>query len=87
VDELGGLDRAVELVKQKAKIGAAEKIALVPYPPRRSLFDRLMNREDENPAISDAIRKRLHAVIGDLPIDALTRGGFLKVMPYSITVR
>jgi hypothetical protein len=59
----------------------------VPYPPRRSIFDRLMNREDESPAISGAIRTRLRAVFGDLPITAITRGGFLKVMPYSITVR
>jgi protease-4 len=87
VDELGGLDRAIELVKQKAKIGAQEQITLVPYPPRRSIFDRLMNREDESPAISGAIRVRLRAVFGDLPIMAITRGGFLKVMPYSITVR
>jgi protease-4 len=87
VDELGGLDRAIELVKQKAKIGAQEQITLVPYPPRRSIFDRLMNREDESPAISGAIRTRLRAVFGDLPITAITRGGFLKVMPYSITVR
>jgi len=86
VDEIGGLDRAVELVKQKAKIGAGEKITLVAYPPRRSIFDRLMNREDESPAINGAIRTKLRAIFGDLPIDALTRGGFLKVMPYSITV-
>ena len=87
VDELGGLDRAVEMIKQRAKIGAQERIALVPYPPRRSLFDLLMNREEENPAISDAIRKRVRALVGDLPIDALTHGGFLKVMPYTITVK
>jgi len=86
VDEIGGLDRAVELVKQKAKIGAREKITLVPYPPRRSIFDRLMSREEESPAISGAIRARLRALFGDLPIEAFARGGFLKVMPYSISV-
>jgi len=86
VDEIGGLDRAVELVKQKAKIGAQEKITLVAYPPRRSIFDVLMNRQEESPAISGAIRTRLRAVFGDLPIEAFARGGFMKVMPYSITV-
>ena len=86
IDEIGGLDRAVELVKQKAKIGAGEKITLVAYPPRRSIFDRLMNREDESPAISGAIQTRLRELFGDLPIEAFARGGFLKVMPYSITV-
>ncbi len=38
IDEIGGLDRAVELVKERAKIGASEKITLVSYPPRRSLW-------------------------------------------------
>jgi len=87
VDETGGLDRAIELVKQKARIGAQENITLVPYPPRRSLIDVLMNRSEENPAISGRIRSELRKVFGDLPIDALAQGGFLKVMPYSITVR
>ncbi|HBW18264.1 MAG TPA: signal peptide peptidase SppA, partial [Actinobacteria bacterium] len=45
VDEIGGIDRAIEMVKQRAKIGAAEKIVLVPYPPRRSLFQVLMDRD------------------------------------------
>lgn len=86
VDEIGGLDRAVELVKQRAKIGVHENITLVPYPPRRSLFEVLMKSQDESPAVSGAIRTQLRAVFGDLPIEALARGGFLKVMPYSITV-
>ena len=87
VDETGGLDRAIELVKQKARIGAQENITLVPYPPRRSLIDVLMNRSEENPAISGRVRAELRKVFGDLPIDALAQGGFLKVMPWSITVR
>src|SRR5579862_6093454 len=33
VDELGGLDRALELVKQRAKIPASDKVTLVMYPP------------------------------------------------------
>ena len=32
----GGLDRAIEMVKQRAKIGASEKITLVAYPPRQN---------------------------------------------------
>ena len=36
IDEIGGLDRAVELVKQRAKIGAIRKGTLVSYPPRRT---------------------------------------------------
>src|SRR5258706_3237449 len=39
VDELGGLDRAFELVRERAKIGAGEKITIVTYPTKRSLWD------------------------------------------------
>jgi len=87
IDEVGGLDRAIELVKQRAKIGSRENITLVPYPPRRSLIDVLMSHGDENPAISGRMRSELRKVFGDLPIESLARGGFLKVMPYSVRVR
>jgi protease IV len=41
VDALGGLDAAVALAKEKAKIPANEDVQLVVYPERRSLFDML----------------------------------------------
>ena len=41
VDELGGLDKAVELVRQRAHIAAGDRITLVPYPGKRSIFDML----------------------------------------------
>lgn len=82
VDELGGLDRAVELVRQRAHIAASDKITLVPFPAKRSVFDVLFNRDD-----SAALESKMERVLGKLPVTALARGGFLKVMPYSITVR
>ncbi len=39
VDELGGLDTAIALVKKKANIPAGENVALMVYPPRVSLFN------------------------------------------------
>ncbi|HEV2687333.1 MAG TPA: signal peptide peptidase SppA [Bryobacteraceae bacterium] len=83
VDELGGLDRAVELVRKKASIAASDKIALVPYPGKRSVFEMLFNRADESAAVETKIRE----LVGPLPLGAMSRGGFLKVMPYSIQVR
>ena len=83
VDELGGLDRAVELVRQRAHISPSDRITLVPYPGKRSVFDVLFNRSED----SAALESKLEQVFGKLPIAALSRGGFLKVMPYSITVR
>jgi protease IV len=39
VDAIGGLDKAVALAKQAAKIPAGTDVELVSYPPRRSLYD------------------------------------------------
>ncbi len=83
VDELGGFDRAVELIRKKANIAASDKITLVPYPAKRSVFDQIFNRSDESAAIELKIEKALD----DLPVSALSRGGFLKLMPYSISVK
>jgi len=97
VDELGGLDRAVEMVKQRAKIGASEKITLVPYPPRRNVLEMLLNRETDLTSIGSQIldwrmEAKVRALFGDVPIHALmhgalSQGGILPLMPYTITVR
>jgi hypothetical protein len=42
-----------------------------------------MSRADENAAIES----KLKPLIGDVPIRTLSQGGFLKLMPYTITVR
>jgi protease-4 len=41
VDELGGIDRAVTLAKQRAKIDPDTEVELVIYPPRRGFYDLL----------------------------------------------
>src|SRR5258706_1207815 len=41
VDELGGLDRAVAVAKQRAKIAADSDVELVVFPPRKSLYELL----------------------------------------------
>jgi protease-4 len=41
VDELGGLDRAVALAKQQAKIAADSDVELVVYPPKKSFYELL----------------------------------------------
>jgi protease-4 len=39
VDELGGLERAVALAKQRAKIAQDTEVELVIYPPKKSFYD------------------------------------------------
>lgn len=43
VDELGGLDRAIELAKEHAKFAADERVSVVVYPPKRSFYDLVSN--------------------------------------------
>ena len=44
VDELGGLDRAIALAKERAKIPADAEVELVVYPPRKSFYELLSDQ-------------------------------------------
>jgi protease-4 len=46
VDELGGLDRAIAIAKERARIDADTSVSLVVYPPRRTLYDIVANPLD-----------------------------------------
>src|SRR6266478_5438305 len=48
VDGLGGIDRAIDLVKERAKIGKQEKVTIVAYPPKRSIFDVAFGRTPDS---------------------------------------
>jgi len=43
VDELGGLTRAVELAKERAGLDPAADVQIVVYPPRKGLFETLVD--------------------------------------------
>lgn len=85
IDDLGGLDRAVEMIKAKAKIPASEKVTLVEYPPKRTLWDVLFNRSDES--VETMIEHRVQALAGHVPVRSLMHGGILSLMPFTIDVR
>ena len=92
VDEIGGIDRAIEMVKRKANLSASTKITLVPYPPRRNLLELLMDRDTdvasiESRMVDSRITATLSGLIGNLPLRALSKGGILRLMPYTITIR
>ena len=101
VDELGGIDRAVELVRQKAKISAGDKVTLVAYPPRRNLMQVLLDRDTDLTLLESRIlesrwfqsraqtriTQRIQEIFGELPLSALGEGGILRRMPYSVIVR
>ncbi len=82
VDELGGLDTAIDLAKKKAGIPASEQVSVVMYPARRTIFDLLFKRPQE-----DVLESQLSAVFGRMPFHAWMHGGMLRIMPNWIEVR
>jgi protease-4 len=44
VDELGGLYKAIDLAKQRARLPSDEEVELVVYPPRRSFYEVLADQ-------------------------------------------
>lgn len=82
VDELGGIDRALELVKQKARIPASENVTMVMYPPRRSILDVLFGHAQDSMAES-----RLRRMLKDWPPELWAHGGLLRIMPYTVNAR
>jgi len=86
VDELGGVDKAIEMVKTKAKIGKDEPVRLVPFPPRRNLLSRLFSKSPE--AAIESRAKVWLTQHGFPTLDALTPPtGVLRLMPYRIEIR
>jgi protease-4 len=83
VDQLGGLDRAIEMVKKRAHIPAGENVSIVTYPARRSVLDVFMSRSEDSSVELKAARK----LLAGLPVGAWAQGGFLKIMPYLIKVQ
>lgn len=94
VDELGGLYKAIDLAKQRARIPAEEEVQLVVYPPRRSFYEVLAD-ELQSPIgrlrtahTSDALlellgpreRRALAAVLA--PSRLFRTGQVLAHMPY-----
>ncbi|MGO9229055.1 MAG: signal peptide peptidase SppA [Bryobacteraceae bacterium] len=82
VDELGGLDTAVTLLKKKAGIAVGEEVGLLLYPGRRSLLDLWLKHSQD-----DALETKLRAVFGKVPFRAWMKGGMLRMMPEWVEVR
>jgi protease-4 len=94
VDALGGLDRAVALAKERAKISADTEVELVTFPPRRSLYEVLSDEwsgtgADSRAALEAVLAARLSAGERELlktlrgPFSMFRPGEMLALMPYS----
>jgi len=87
VDQLGGLDTAVEVAKQRARIPADEDVELVVYPARRSFYEALAERFGGRGAGAlTALMGRADArAVAALtaPIRLFRRGEPLALMPFT----
>jgi protease-4 len=87
VDELGGLDRALALAKQRAKIPQDAEVELVVYPPKKSFFEVLADPFGRNTESLGAIRALVglgdRQVLDTLtaPLRVFRRGEPLAIMP------
>jgi len=93
VDAMGGLDKAIELVKIRAKLAANEKIRLVVYPPKQTLFEQLMARGDTSVSaalsatMDGAVRREIREWTGGMPMELFRQGAILRLMPYRLELR
>jgi protease IV len=86
VDELGGLDTAIALIKKKANIPAGENVALMVYPPRLSVLN-ILTKKSQIDMLESARDAKLREVFGAVPYHAWMKGGMLRTMPLWFTVR
>jgi len=94
VDALGGLDAAVAIAKQRAKLAADAEVELVVFPPRKSFYEILSN-ELGGSADRLAVDTWLSANLSKAELNALRlmrgpltmfrRGELLALMPVSFT--
>jgi protease-4 len=92
VDELGGLDRAIAIAKQRAKLPADREVELVVFPPRKSFYEILTDQfsgASEQAAMSAWISANLTS--GEIealrtirgPLALFRRGEPLALMPFT----
>jgi protease-4 len=96
VDEFGGLDRAVDVAKQLAKIPADKGVERVIFPYPTTFLQQLLNGGNEN-ANTEAERQRM--VFAALPEDArralrymalmerMKNGESMLVMPFDLRIK
>jgi protease-4 len=92
VDATGGLDKALELVKIRAKLAATDKVRLIVYPPKQSLFEQLLERGQEgnvslSMSMDSAVRREIREWTGGMPMELFRQGAILRLMPYRLDFR
>ena len=91
VDQLGGLQDAINVAKQRARIPADDEVEVVSYPPRRSIYE-LLSELSDSPAATRSAGESLFSLLGSrdrkvlsallAPSRLFRSGEALAYMPY-----
>ena len=81
VDELGGMDKAIEIAKQLSHIPADESVHIVRYPEEKTFFEQLLEREkDNNMSEQQSLESIVQHIVSQMePVQAR--------MPYELHIR
>ena len=94
VDEIGGLDKAVDMIRSAAGIPKDQEVNLAAYPARRTILDLLT--ESRTPDSGDADLRAMLKMPGleslrtawkDAGLRVWMRGGMLRMLPFTIQIR
>ncbi|MFL6255404.1 MAG: signal peptide peptidase SppA [Pyrinomonadaceae bacterium] len=88
VDEFGGLDRAVEVAKELAKIPADKSVHRIVYPAPRTFFQQLFGGDEQDAASIKAEQQRT-ALINSMPAEmrpVLRRAAMFERFPSNQTL-
>ncbi|HYO81677.1 MAG TPA: signal peptide peptidase SppA [Bryobacteraceae bacterium] len=80
VDELGGLDKAVEILRKKAGFAGGDKLQIVTYPPKRTVWEQLMKAGE-----APSVEARIARLLGIDP-RAFEHQGYLRMAPYRLAL-
>ncbi|MGB0037158.1 MAG: S49 family peptidase, partial [Candidatus Acidiferrales bacterium] len=80
VDELGGLDSAIDVAKRLAHIPANHSVHIVRLPEEKTFFQQLLERERDQVRVSPSLDAILRRIVGVMePVQAC--------MPFELHIR
>ena len=99
VDEFGGLNRAVEIAKELAKLPADKDVRRVVFPASRPFLESFFGGDDDEATVSAKEKAQQDALVKSLPkefqnmfryaalFDNMKRGETMAMMPYDWEIK
>ncbi len=89
IDELGGLERAIAIAKEKIDLEPTDRVALVIYPEKKNIFEALLSGFIQTREVLELPARALlpQELLRRSPLlRALASGQPLAMMPYELTL-